>query len=324
MDKKIKHETDGKHVVFGSTGAYGYAIVRELEKRGKNVVAVCRDEEKGSRLFSSKVDIFQADILFEDMVSKACEGASVIYAGFNFHYADWKTNFPIGIRNLMKGCAGQNALLVFPGNVYGYGKFEKLPVNEKHPLSARSKKGIIRNRMESELIEGHRKGQFDLIIPRFADFYGPNVTNDLYGAIFRNAINGTRSLWPANAAVPHQFTFIDDAAVATMDLVENPESYGEAFHVCGETISARDFITKIYSSAGKHPEIRVVSKPLMALVGIFNSQAREILELLYEYSEPYVLDDSKFRKFFPSFKYTNYENGIRETLAWFRSHETTA
>ncbi len=322
MDNNSNDKTDGKHVVFGSTGAYGYAIIRELEKRGKTVRAVCRNHQKASGLFSSKVEIFQADIMSEDLVAKACEGASVIYAGFNFPYAAWKTGFPEGIKNIIKGCAGNNAILVFPGNVYGYGKFKRLPVDEGHPLSARSKKGIIRNRIEAELMDNHRKGKFNLIIPRFADFYGPNVTNDLYGAIFRNAINGTGSIWPANADVPHQFTFINDAARATMDLVENSDSYGETFHICGEAITARDFISKVYLSAGNHPKIRVVSKALLAFMGIFNSQARELLELLYEYDEPYILGDSKFRRLFPSFTYTNYDAGIRETLSWFKSHET--
>ncbi len=314
--------SEGKNLVFGSTGAYGYAIVRELEKQGKEVLAVCRDLEKGRRMFSKSTETIQVDIMSEEQVLRACQGASVVYAGHNFPYSDWKLNYVRSMENIMKGCAKNHSLLVFPGNVYGYGRFKYLPVDENHPHDAISRKGIIRNKIESELMEGHKRGKFNLIIPRFADFYGPNVTNDLYGAMFRNAINGKTSIWPGNADMDHQFTFIGDAARATMELVDNATSHGQVFHVCGKTISAREFISKIYLNVGSKPRVRVVPKSLIAISGILNSQAMELLELMYEYTEPYVIDDSKFKGLFPSFNYTDYDDGIRQTLQWYRMNKS--
>ena len=55
-------------------------------------------------------------------------------------------------------------------------------------------------------------------------------------------------------------------------------------------------------------------------MGIFNSNAREFIELLYEYEDPYVLDDSKFLKAFPAFSYTDYSVGVRRTVDWFRKN----
>ena len=107
-----------------------------------------------------------------------------------------------------------------------------------------------------------------------------------------------------------------------MELVNNPSSYGQVFHVCGETISAREFISKVYSFAGSKPEVRVVPGLLIGIYGLLNSQARELLELMYEYTEPYVIDDSKFMGLFPSFNYTNYDEGIRQTLQWFNHNRS--
>lgn len=48
--------------------------------------------------------------------------------------------------------------------------------------------------------------------------------------------------------------------------------------------------------------------------------ARGLIELLYEYEDPYILDDSKFKAVFPYFTYTPYEVGIRKTLYWFKNN----
>ena len=174
--------------------------------------------------------------------------------------------------------------------------------------------------MEALLMDYHRKGEIRVIIPRFADFYGPNVVNDLYGRIFRSAIDGKPAIWPANADVSHNLTYIEDAAEATILLMLNSNSYGKSYHVSGDVITAREFIKGVYGAAGSPMELRVLSKTFLAVAGLFNSNARELIELLYEYSDPYILDDSKFRTEFPSFKHTPYDVGIRETIDWFKAN----
>ena len=67
-------------------------------------------------------------------------------------------------------------------------------------------------------------------------------------------------------------------------------------------------------------DLKILSKRFLAVAGLFNSNARELIELLYEYSDPYILDDSKFRAEFPSFWHTPYEVGIRKTIDWFREN----
>ena len=60
------------------------------------------------------------------------------------------------------------------------------------------RKGKLRNAMEALLMDYHRKGEIRVVIPRFADFYGPNVVNDLYGRIFRSAIDG-KTFWKVSS-----------------------------------------------------------------------------------------------------------------------------
>jgi hypothetical protein len=55
-------------------------------------------------------------------------------------------------------------------------------------------------------------------------------------------------------------------------------------------------------------------------MGLFNSNAHGLIELLYEYTNPYILYDSRFKVAFPDFRYTPYDIGIRKTLNWFKNN----
>ncbi len=323
MKNNDEVDVNGIQTVFGATGSYGYSVIMKLLENGYKVRAVVRDEKKAADLFHGNVQIAVADVTNGEEISRVCKDAAVLYLGHNFPYGLWKNYYMNSILNILKGCRGSKPLVVFPGNVYGYGKFQHLPVDESHLLNARSEKGMLRNQIESILWSYHLKGRINLIIPRFADFYGPNVVNELYGAMFRNAIQDKPVIWPVNADVEHNFTYIEDAAQATLLMVQNPNEYGKVFHVSGPITTARKFIEEIYYVSGNKSAIKVVSKKFIRALGIFNSNARELIELLYEYEEPYVIDDTKLLKTFPHFSHTPYNVGIRRTVDWFKNKMRT-
>jgi len=309
---------NGLHVVIGATGAYGYAITKALLKNKINVRAIVRNEEKALKLFPENLDIVKSDIFNRDKIINDLKDATVIYMANNFPYKNWE-NFYISTENILKGAEISNSTVVFPGNVYGYGKFDYLPVNEDHALNANGKKGIIRNNIEKLLFEYYKKGRIGLVMPRFADFYGPNVTNNLYGAMFINAIKNKKAIWPVNPDMPHNFTYIDDAAKATLLLLKNINSYGKIYHISGGIITAREFINKIYNKLNLKIKLKVISERDLKFMAHFNSDINEIIELIYEYSEPYILDDKKFLNEYPEFRHTTYDDGINNTINWFKN-----
>jgi len=64
----------------------------------------------------------------------------------------------------------------------------------------------------------------------------------------------------------------------------------------------------------------VYPRALIALLGIFNPLLREVVEMLYQKEEPYVVDGSRFAREF-DFAATPLEEGVRRTLAWYaRAH----
>jgi hypothetical protein len=68
---------------------------------------------------------------------------------------------------------------------------------------------------------------------------------------------------------------------------------------------------------GAAPRYRVLSGPMVRLIGWFKPVVGEVHEMLYQNDSPYLFDSSKFRKAF-SLSETSYAEGIRATAESFQ------
>ncbi len=309
------------HVVFGAAGSLGAAIVQRLSAEGRPVRAVVRDAGRAKQVLPRSAELVVGDALNSDHVRALCKDAGTVYHCVNVPYRDWLEVHPKVTKNILAGATEAKATLVFPGNVYGYGPFQKIPATEDHPLAAASRKGHLRNELEAMLRDADKAGRVRVVIPRFPDFYGPNVTNRLFAPIFEGAIAGKRARWIGNLDVAHDFVFIDDAAAASIMLGRVEEVPGQVWHVPGPgPLTGREFIEMAFKIAGTRPRVGVMGGGLILFASLFSSDAREVRELLYQFEQPMVLGGTKFARAFPSFTYTPREESIRRTIDWFRQH----
>lgn len=310
----------GIHTVFGATGALGSAVVRKLVSEGARVRAVVRDAVKARKLLPEAAEIRTGDARDAAGAREAVRGATIVYHCLNVPYHQWMEFFPAATENILAASAGAGARLMFAGNVYGYGRFQQVPATEDHPRAAQTRKGKLRNELESRLLEAHLTGSVPVVIPRMPDFYGPNVTNKLYGGIFEAALSGKRAMWVGDPDAPHDLLYIEDAAAACIELAATDSAYGDTWHVPGAgPLSGRQFLGMIFEAAGKKPKILVAGRTMRWLGGLFDPLTREVSELLYLFEEPQVLDGAKFERAFPSFSYTSHREAVRGTLEWFRA-----
>ncbi len=307
------------HVVIGATGALGSAIVRRLREEGKLVRAVARDVELANQMLPASAGVVQGDMALKDNVLSSLKGAAVIYHCVNIRYSEWAKYMPALTANILEGARRANAKLVFPGNVYGYGPLQSVPAKEDHPQAATTKKGRVRILMEKMLMDAHGRGQVEVVIPRFPDFYGPFVTNPLMAPIFQAALAGKDASWPGSLDAPHDLIFVEDAARACVLLAGTDDAYGQAWHVPGPgPLTGRQFMEMIFRTAGNPPKVRSLSHLLFRLFGILIPDAGEMVELLYQFEQPMVLDGGKFSRAFPSFQYTPHDEAVRRTVEWYR------
>lgn len=293
--------------------------MRRLTRGGKPVRAVVRDAGRARQVLPESAEVTVGDATSIESVHAACQDAVTIYHCVNVPYRKWTAVMPSVTDNILAGACEAKASLVFPGNVYGYGPFQMIPATEEHPLAATSKKGQLRITMERKLMDAHKAGKVRVVIPRFPDYYGPNVTNKLVAPIFEAVLAGKQAPWLGKLDVPHDLVYIEDAAAACVLLSTTDSAYGQVWHVPGAgPLTGRQFLEMAFKAAGTKPKVGVVGRGLLRFVGVFVPDAREMIELMYEFEETLVLDGSKFARAFPSFQYTPHEDGIRQTVEWFR------
>ncbi|MBP2110999.1 NAD-dependent epimerase/dehydratase family protein [Paenibacillus silagei] len=305
------------NLVIGGNGGLGHSITQELLSRGRLVKATYhRSSQALHRLRGPLLTLAAVDVRNEKVLAEALNGVTTVYFCLNVPYQDWYSVMPEALERVTRQLkSGQT--LVFPGNIYGYGKLQYLPADERHPKEARTRKGKLRNQLEELLkTEAERRG-FRYVIPRYPNYYGPNVTNRLFGPIFSGALQAKTIKWPVKLDVPHDLVYIRDAARAAVLLAESGEQ-GE-WHVSGSgAIEGRQFLMNIHHAAGSPGKCCAVPSWAVGLAGVFNKEISEFHELLYEFEYPLLLNDNKFMMRFPEYNPTSYKRAIRETIEWFR------
>jgi nucleoside-diphosphate-sugar epimerase len=135
-------------------------------------------------------------------------------------------------------------------------------------------------------MNAHKAGDVSVVIPRFPDYYGPNVFNRLMGPMFENVIAGKKAQWIGNLNVPHDLIYIEDAAAAAVLLAMDEHKHGKVWHVPGAgPITGRQFIEMAFKASGTKPDIGVMGGSFLKFASLVNADAREMNELMYEFEE---------------------------------------
>ncbi len=303
------------HIVFGASGALGSAIVHHLLAEGLPIRAVARNVERATDVLPDGTDIVQCDATDGTSVIAAAHEASVIY---NCMYVGDQMKEVAG--NLLAAARETGAKLVNPSNGLVYGPLQQVPASEEHPQKPTSRRGALRKEIDSMLMEAHDKGEIQVVIPRLATFYGAHVAGTFMAGVFDAARAGHKALWFGKLDQPHDLVYLPDAAAACVLLATNEEAYGQAWHVPGANpMTGGEFITKVYQAFGKPVKMTSRGRTFFQLAGVVAPRIRDMVEVLYQFEQPFVLDGSKFADAYPDFEYTSHEIGINDTVEWYKA-----
>ncbi len=311
--------TDGSnlHVVFG-TGAIGMALIEQLHATGKQVRAVNRS---GSADVPEGVEIVGGDATSDEFTTAASAGASVVYFCLNPPYTNWPELFPPLQAAAIAGAQSAGAKLVVMDNLYMYPPMNGQPLTEDLPYSATTRKGSVRRRMSEDRMAAHQSGGLRATAGRASDYFGPRGLLSAMGErVFYPALVGKKAQVMGNPDVLHTYSYIPDIAKGLAILGGRDEADGQAWHLPNApAITTRQFIDQVYNAAGTDPGISAMPRWMVNTVGLFNGNVRELKEMLYEFEEPFVVDDSRFKAEFGDIA-TPLPDAIDTTVAWFRAH----
>src|SRR5256712_13221369 len=143
-------------------------------------------------------------------------------------YPEWPRVVPLFAETALAAAEASGATLVFPGNVYVYGRPRSRSVTEDHPQEPHTVKGRIRLGVERRLLQAHHDGRVALVLPRNPDVYGPGGMHADLRPVFAGALIGKPCRCPLDAAALHEFIPTGAAAEATLQLIRTPSAHGLA------------------------------------------------------------------------------------------------
>lgn len=315
----MANEGAGVHVVFGA-GPVGRAVADELMARGRQVRVVSRSGRPSDTPSEGAIEWAVADASDPEATIAAAEGASVVYFALNPPYHQWPELFPPLQANVLAAAKQAGARLVAIENVYMYGPTGGTPMVETAPAAATTKKGRVRAAMHDQLMAAHAAGDVAVAVGRASDFVGPRVLESGLGSrAVGPLIAGKRAQVFGDPDLPHTYTYMPDIGVALANLGERDEAVGEVWHIpSGGTVTTRAYLQLLADAAGVG-EVRVqrVSKLMLRLVGLFNAAARESVEMVYQFEEPFILDHSKYTAVFGDHA-TPLADAAAATVEWYR------
>jgi nucleoside-diphosphate-sugar epimerase len=310
-------DNEDLHVVFG-TGAVGMAVMDALVQSGRRRVRMVNRSGRAS--VPEGVEVVGGDAADPTFTREAGEGASVVYFALNPPYDKWPELFPPLQAGVLEGAASAGAKLIAIENLYMYGLTGGRPLTEDLPFAPNTRKGTVRARMSNELMEAHTSGRVQVAIGRASDFFGPHVIASAAGEqVFGRAVEGKSAQVAGDPDQPHTYTYAPDIGRGLVILGEREEALGQAWHLSSpETVTTRQFVEMIFEEVGKPARLQAAPKIVLRAMGLFNPGMREMIEMLYEFEEPFVVDHSKFEAAFGKHA-TPLKEAIGETVRWYRS-----
>lgn len=304
-----------RHVVFG-TGQIGQAVVARLVADGQQVVAVNRS----GRGNLPGAELIRADATDSSATTAICAHSDVVYFCLNAaHYGRWVEEFPPLQRGVLTGAERAGARLVVLDNLYAYGPPHGRRLIESIAANPTSAKAATRAAMTAELLEAHRLGRLEVAIGRASDYFGPGTTRSALGeSVFGPALTGGRAQVMGDPDTLHSYSYTPDVAAALITLGSAPGAAGRSWHLpVAAPWTTRRLVEHVYALTGHRPRVLSAGDTTLRLLGLVLPELREYRHTLYQFSEPWVVDDSAFRTTFGG-QATPLTDALANTVDWYR------
>ncbi len=303
------------HTILGSNGIIGSELAKVLRSDyTEDIRLVSRNPQKVHPADA----LMKGNLLYRDQVFEVLKNTEIAYLTVGLPYrADvWIRNWPIILRNVVDACSQEGCKLVYFDNTYAYPQ-DSVIQKEDTPLTSKCKKGQARKIAAEILLGAVRKGEIEASIVRAPEFYGPGKTIGITNAmVFDNLKRKKTPMIFLRDDVKRTLIYTPDAARAMAKIASTPDTYGQTWHLpCDDNrLTFKEFMDEISTQLGREVKYRIINKKVAKVLGFFNQNIKETIELLPRYDIDNIFNSSKFKSRFPKFQVTGYKKGIRNIL----------
>lgn len=302
------------HTVLGSTGNIGTQLAKELKMYTDHIRLVSRNPKK----INSSDQIMKADLLLVNDAIAAVAGTDTVYlvVGITYRTKLWQEQWPIIMKNTIEACIKHKAKLVFFDNMYCYDPKHVGHLTESTPVNPKSKKGKVRAEIAQMILDEIDAGKLKAIIVRSADFYGPNARlSFLNESVINRMKAGKTAQWLYDKNKKHSFTYIPDAAKATVFLAQQQSAWDQIWHLptSKEYPTGQEIVNFMVKELYVRSKMQVLPGFMVEILSLFVPLLKEVSELSYQLEQDYCFDSSKIEETY-NLKPTPLELGLINCL----------
>ena len=279
----------GTHTIVGA-GAVGTGTAQALIERGEQVRVVTRS---GGGLDHPAVERVAADATDKARMIELAADCVAIYNCANPPYHKWTTDWPPLSDSFLAAAEATGARLVTMSNLYGYPE-DSSPMKATDPLDPPTKKGAIRVDMWKQALAAHEAGRIQATEVRASDYFGPGLgdTAHLGDRFVPRVMKGKSASVLGSTDVKHSWTYIDDVCETMAIAGTDERALGRAWHVpTAEAKTVEEMAAAVAAETGvATPKVRTLPSSLIKVAGVFVPVMRELPEMMYQFTNPFVID----------------------------------
>ena len=270
----------------------------------------------------SKIQFVQADIRDTEALLPCAEGTDYVFnlaaqVSYTDSNVDMLTDLDINCRgqiSVLEACrrSGSKPKIIFASSRFVYGRIERNPVDEKHPLNCLSIYGI--HKLTGEKYHRFYYERFGLptVSLRIANPYGPRqqMKHSKYGIVnwfVRQALDGKPLTVYGSGSQKRDYIYVEDIADAFLRAAVSPATDGQVYNVgSGQGVPFREMAELI---AGIIPGTTVVETEW--------NPGHYFVE-----TGDYISDISRIQKDTGWAPTLSLREGIERTVEYYRRHRT--
>ncbi|MGB9760099.1 MAG: NAD-dependent epimerase/dehydratase family protein [Thermoproteota archaeon] len=275
-----------KVLVIGGTGHIGSYLVPRLLLRGYEVQVLARNprphySEASTSMLWNEVEWIVADRQAEEKDGTWQKRMSEVDADV---VIDLISFTPEQNRIIVESLKDRVAHFIHCGTIWAYGPSSRVPYKESYPRKPITEYGIMKAKIEADLMEKYRDEGFPATVIHPGHISGkkwlpidPQGTRNGVG-IYRNLARGEVVYLPdLGLATLHHVHADDVAQVLELAILHRKAAIGESFSVAAPyamtLVSCSEFVASLF---GKKPNLKFV--PLQKMSEVLDKNAFEIMK----------------------------------------------
>ena len=306
-----------KIAVFGANGNIGNQAVKAFHQSGWQVRAITRNGQYNHDNHGQGIETACANAMDRSQVISATRGCDFIMNCVNPPYPKWQQMYLPIAENMIAAAQQNDAVHLFPANVYNYGTQIPVLVTDDTPFNPDTGKGLIRQDMEQLFQRFADENNVQTLVLRAGDFFGgPHSRSSWFDTIITRSLAKGKITYPGPMDVVHSWAYLPDMVQTFVKIAERADSLSgfESFLFKGHAVTGNQLKVAIEQVVEKSCKKSGLPWPLLRFAGLFSPMMREICEMSYLWNRPHQMDDTRLQQTITNIPHTPLLQAVFQSL----------